>query len=214
MSEEKNSKSSSARDLAKSQNTAPAKKLNIPYNKIYAVLLSVLIVGILFTTLADNQTKNEVSEIIETFSLQNVAVEASSDSIVSDDYERDIEKRLKDILGDIEGVGDVNVMVTLQSSSQKVLAQDTNAVTKSTTETDSTGGSRTILEEDIESNIIITSGSEPYILIREDMPTIEGVLVVAEGGGDASIRVSIIESVSSLLNIPISKVSVFKMETK
>ncbi|OON94423.1 MAG: hypothetical protein ATN31_03390 [Candidatus Epulonipiscioides saccharophilum] len=127
-------------------------------------------------------------------------------------YAMQIEKQLEGILQNIAGLGNVDVMVTLKASSEKVLAEDLNSRKNIVTEMDSQGGTSTVTEEDEISNIIM-SGSSPYV-IREEMPQIEGVLVVADGGDNVSVKNAIIEAVSSLLDIPVHKVSVFKMEAK
>ena len=153
-------------------------------------------------------TKTDPNKYITTANTVAVASSALKEDKTSD--ETQLAKRLEEILGRIEGVGDVQVMVTLAGSKTKVLAEETTQSVENTDEKDSTGGTRTTNRENTQNKIIMAEGSKPYI-IKEEMPEISGVLVVAGGGDDSYVKESIIQSVSSLLDIPVHKVSVFKM---
>ncbi|OON92789.1 MAG: hypothetical protein ATN33_06625 [Epulopiscium sp. Nele67-Bin001] len=203
-----------AREVAKERQDKTSLLDKIPKEKVIAVIMSLAIVGIMITVLSEQSTP-AIAEVasLPVFNDKEEETEEVFSRSVSNDYEAELENRLEDILGSIAGVGAVRVMVTLQSSSEEILAQDTNMSKSSTNEADSAGGSRTVLEEDVISSIIITSGNMPYI-IRTDMPTVKGVVVVAEGGDNVYIKNTIIESVSSLLDIAVHKVSVLKMESK
>ncbi|OOB78814.1 MAG: hypothetical protein BEN18_06075 [Epulopiscium sp. Nuni2H_MBin001] len=203
-----------AREVAKERQDKTSLLDKIPKEKVIAVIMSLAIVGIMITVLSEQSTP-AIAEVasLPVFNDKEEETEEVFSRSVSNDYEAELENRLEDILGSIAGVGAVRVMVTLQSSSEEILAQDTNMSKSSTNEADSAGGSRTVLEEDVISSIIITNGNMPYI-IRTDMPTVKGVVVVAEGGDNVYIKNTIIESVSSLLDIAVHKVSVLKMESK
>ncbi len=213
MSDKNAKENKSARTLLKEQSNAKESNkpfANIPMDKIGAVLMSVLIVGILLTLIPEKQ--EVVETLAQSANAEEVVETAAKPKETDDSYDAELESRLEDILGRIEGVGDIKVMVTLESSQEKILAEEVNSSQKSTSETDSAGGSRVTQEEDSKNSIVI-SNSSPYI-VREDMPIVSGVLVVAEGGGDVAVKNTLIQSVSSLLNIPVHKVSVFKMEAK
>ena len=57
-------------------------------------------------------------------------------------YELRLEQRIRDVLKKVDGVGEVDVMLTLFSSSEKVLRVDKERSRASTSETDSSGGTR------------------------------------------------------------------------
>ena len=63
------------------------------------------------------------------------------------------------------------------------------------------------------STVSSSSGEEPIIL-TELMPTVCGVIVVAEGAGDVAVQLDIISAVSIVLGIKQGKVQVFEMNTK
>lgn len=128
-----------------------------------------------------------------------------------DEYIKQQEKRLKEILKRIDGVGDVYVMITLKEGSGKNVLTDGNVSYEDTSEDDGTGGSRKIYtySED-KKTVYVTDSSgrtEPYIL-SETAPQIEGVAVIAEGAESVKIKEKIINVIKALFGIEINKISV------
>lgn len=125
-----------------------------------------------------------------------------------------LEQRLVRTLGQVEGVGKVEVMLTKKSSGEKIVEKDIPVTDKDTQEKDSGGGERstkentageeTVYEKDENGNQI------PYV-IEELEPEISGVLVVAEGGGDSVVIKNITDAVMSLFDIEAHKIKVMKM---
>lgn len=127
-------------------------------------------------------------------------------------YEKDLEKRVEEFLGTVEGVGKVDVMITIKSSEEKVYRTDRNESDSVTEETDSAGGSRSVRTSDKEENTVLTgggSGEEP-IVEKELMPEIEGVVISAQGGGDARIQAEISAAMEALFHVPQHKIRVLK----
>ena len=48
------------------------------------------------------------------------------------------------------------------------------------------------------------------VLIAEKFPEIQGVVIVAEGAGNAAVKLEIIRAVQALLEVPNEKIEVFK----
>lgn len=131
----------------------------------------------------------------------------------SEDYAGDLEAKLEDLLSEMEGVGKVRVMITLKDSGESVVEKDTNTTGTSTAEKDSGGGERQITESSLEENTIYQDSSgtgEPFIS-KENMPEIQGVLVVAQGGGNIVTAGNISESLEALFGIEAHKIKVVKM---
>ena len=110
-------------------------------------------------------------------------------------YTAYLEDRLSRTLSQIEGAGEVKVMITLKSSAEKVLDKDTESDQETVTEEDSQGGTRqssktskkenTVYRTDSESN---SQGSGSPYVSKELSPKIEGVVVIADGGGKCSSK--------------------------
>lgn len=133
-----------------------------------------------------------------------------------DDYISQMENKLEKVLSQMEGVGKVTVMITVADNGSYVVEKDTTKSTTTTTENDSNGGSRTVTEQQTgESTIYTENGQEsaPYIQ-KENLPTIEGIVVVAEGGGNGKTVSDISETIQALFPVEAHRIKVVKMESK
>ncbi len=113
-------------------------------------------------------------------------------------YTAQLETRLTAILAGIDGIGYVQVMVTLENIHTNVYAEDTSVHT-------SQNG------QDSESTLTFytdkSTGSYP-IKLTETMPTVRGVAVVCKNGGNADIQLKVTNLLTSLLGIPANHIYV------
>ena len=132
------------------------------------------------------------------------------------DYAADLERRLTEVLENMEEVGRVKVMITLKSSSELVVEKETPLNRSMTTETDAQGGTRTVSTSEMGESVVYStegSSSEPYV-VKSYVPEIEGVLVVAEGAGNGKVNRTVTEIVQALFGVEAHKVMVVKMGAK
>ena len=131
-------------------------------------------------------------------------------------YVTDLEERLKNVLMKGEGIGAVEVMITLKGSKEEIILKDEANTNESVNEADGEGGSRNSTKTDQNDTTIMVEGSDgvarPYIL-KEIEPELEGILIIAQGGGSAVIQSEIIEAVQVLFGVPSHKVKVMKMNS-
>lgn len=73
-----------------------------------------------------------------------------------------------------------------------------------------TGGTRTIETSDENREIIVDSDNNP-ITEKVIMPKIEGAIIIAQGGENATIKANIIQAVSAVTGLATHKIQVFKM---
>lgn len=127
-----------------------------------------------------------------------------------------LENRLEEVLSQMEGVGKVEVMLTVQDTGEHVVEKDAERTETTTTESDSVGGSRTVSEYSTqEKTIYVETGNESYPYVQKELlPTVVGVVVVAEGGGSPVVVSNISESVQALLPIEAHRIKVVKMCSK
>lgn len=123
----------------------------------------------------------------------------------TDDAAAALEKRLEQTLSLIDGAGQVRVMITLKDAGEKVVEKD---VTRRT-DTDEGGGQNT---DQSQSSVYEKDGSAetPYIS-NELTPQVEGVLVVAQGGGNSIVKQNILQSVMALFPLEAHKITIVKM---
>ncbi len=129
------------------------------------------------------------------------------------DYGKRLERRLEEVLKDMEGVGKVKVMITLQDEGERVLEKDWNQSSQDISEEDGSVKRSTKERQSQETTVFSQSGTssgEPFVK-REVTPRIEGVLVVAEGGGDSKTVKNISDAVLALFPVEVHKIKVVKM---
>ena len=137
-----------------------------------------------------------------------VAVEEhgeKSKEVNTDDMTAMLEKRLEDTLSLIDGAGKVRVMITLKDTGEKVVEKDLTR----RTDTASGGTETTDLSH---SSVYARDGSSetPYVS-NELTPQVEGVLVVAQGGGNSMVKQNILQSVMALFPLEAHKITIVKM---
>ena len=130
----------------------------------------------------------------------------------SGDYGKRLEHRLEQVLKDMEGVGKVKVMITLKDQGEHILEKDWTQSSQDISEEDGSvkrsTKERQSQEETVYSQNSGSSG-EPFVK-REVTPRVEGVLVVAEGGGDAKTMKNISDAVLALFPVEVHKIKVVK----
>ena len=123
----------------------------------------------------------------------------------SAEYIQEMEEKLTSILQQVQGAGQVHVMVTLEATGQSVYAQDEEL--SSSTGQDGQRQSSTRTE-----HVILDSGTGKAPLLEQAYePEVRGVAVVCEGGDDILVIGRITELVSVVLGIPTNRICVTKM---
>lgn len=93
----------------------------------------------------------------------------------------------------------MSVSISLRSDGLKNYASNTQNEVRETSEQDRNGGDRKIREENMSSDVAVSGGSA--LLVEEKAPEILGVLVVAEGAGNASVKEELSDATATLLDI-------------
>lgn len=107
-----------------------------------------------------------------------------------DEYVTNLEKRIKNLIEKMDGVSDVDVMVTVDCSGELVLARD-----------------QTYADGVLASSKYVI-GEDGTVTLKEILPYPRGVAVVCNGGGDPIVQAKIIDMLCSLFGIPATRVSV------
>lgn len=128
-------------------------------------------------------------------------------------YQEYMEKRIARALEQVEGVGKVEVVITLKSTSEKVVEKDQTSGSQTSSEADSAGGTRTIEERSSEKESVYEQRSDgtqvPYVS-KEMTPEIGGVLIVADGGDNAVVIRDITEAIQALFGVEAHKIKIMK----
>ncbi len=131
-------------------------------------------------------------------------------------YEEQYENQLKEALEEIVGVRDVTVIVNVEATEQKVFERNTILKNQTTNEQDKEGGTRQVEDQSQEEQLVtVREGDEEVpVIIETKKPVIRGVLVVAGGAENMTVKNWIIESVTRVLDVPSHKVAVMPKKSK
>lgn len=118
----------------------------------------------------------------------------------------DLQAQLEDILSAVSGVGQVRVLLTVESDGERQLAQDTELEYSGPTSSpeDYSRRSETVLVKG-------GSGAET-VTVRQTYPTYRGALVVCQGGDRAEVRLAVTEAVAALTGLTTDRVTVAKWQ--
>ncbi|NRT27372.1 stage III sporulation protein AG [Clostridium beijerinckii] len=114
----------------------------------------------------------------------------------------------------MNGVGDVEVMMSFENGGEKVPAYDKNNQKSTTEENDTEGGKRVTNQDTDASKTVMTTSdgnNEPFIL-KTYKPKITGIIILAEGADNSKIKYGIEQAVSKLYNLSLDKVNVYSMK--
>ncbi len=138
-------------------------------NKNNLMIIGVIILGILFMTAFTDTGKKEEDQ-------KNVDVQ---------------EQRLEKILSDIEGAGEVGVMITYEDTGEKDIAYEKR---KNDTSYDE--------------KAVMADGAP--LVIKETGPAVKGVIVTADGANDIKVKKALTEAVSAVLGVEPHKICIYK----
>lgn len=171
-------------------------------------MIVIVILGVLLAVLAIPTEKDQKTEE-KTMAEENMT-ELTGYSPA--EYEEELENRLEEILSQMEGVGRVEVMITLESSTREVVEKDMSTQQSSTNNGMDVAGDTSSGKEETTVYSDTDAGSVPYV-VQEIYPQVEGVLVVAEGGDDSYVNLAITDAIQALFGVDVHKIKIVKMNT-
>ena len=181
------------------------------------VLAFILLAMNVFLPSTKSLTSNKITGINVDKKVNNNSVTKDTQELVQTDeksYEEKQKIDLKNILKKMNGVGDVEVMMSFDNGEKKVPAYDTSAQKSTTEETDTEGGKRVNNQNTDSSKIVMTTNdgnNEPFILTTYK-PKLNGVIILAEGAENSKTKYEIEQAVSKLYNLSLDKVNVYSMK--
>ena len=160
------------------ERSAPKQRINALWAK-YKYPILVVLVG-LGLMLLPGKTEQEMQLPAETVQLPN------------------LEARLAAILAQIEGVGQVRVLLTEETGRENVYQTDTQTDTDRRSED-------TVLVED-------ASRTETGLIRQILEPTYRGAVILCQGADQPSVRLAIVEAVRCVTGLGADRISVLNMK--
>ncbi|MBR2668112.1 MAG: stage III sporulation protein AG [Oscillospiraceae bacterium] len=165
--------------------------------KRYRPVLLVLLAGVILLLLPGRSTRTAAPSGEET---ESPAEFSEAFDLAA------LEARLGDILSRIEGAGQVEVLLTLESGTEQVLARDSETARAES-------GEDADLRSSSETVIVSRGGSaEEVVVIRQLYPEFRGAAVVCEGAGDPAVCLQITRTVSALTGLGSDRISISQMK--
>lgn len=115
----------------------------------------------------------------------------------------DTERRMEELLGRMDGVGRVQVMLTLKNGPELELAEDAD-------DTDRDGELRRQREP---VTLNRGSGYQDVVVTRETYPVYLGAVVVCQGAGSGGVRLAVTEAVAALTGLPADRITVVQWDS-
>ena len=147
-------------------------------------LVALLLVGLLLLIVALPVKEKEKNQEESGLPLEKEAIEGEGEL-----WQNKMEKRLMQVLEQVEGIGETQVFLNCAGTEKKVVEKDEAA---------------TVYKKDARGN------QSPYVS-QEQYPQVTGVLVVAKGGDDPIVIQNIQEAVEALFQVEPHKIKVMKM---
>lgn len=131
------------------------------------------------------------------------------------DYEQAYGDQLKKILQTIVGVGEVEVLVTIESTEEMTVDKNYNDNQTMTTERDNGGATRNISQVTRSGEVVVyqVSGDQKPLVLKYIKPKIRGVIVVAKGAENLTVKKMIMEAVERGMDVQASKISILPRKT-
>ncbi|MGN0532098.1 MAG: hypothetical protein ACI4IN_04805 [Eubacterium sp.] len=116
-------------------------------------------------------------------------------------YVSRLEEKTEHVISSIDGAGKCVVMLTISDTTESIYA-------KNTEESGGNGNYST------SSEYVLYDGAEgdTPVLVKQNYPRIQGIVVVCQGADNKLVRESIISSVSALYDLPTNKITVTKIK--
>ena len=137
---------------------------------------------------------------------QGTAASPDSSGMEKLTEEGDLARRLEEVLGNVSGVGQVRVLLTLESDGERFLAQDTELSYSGDTASpeDYSRRSATVVMDG--------GGRDETVTVRQTYPAYRGALVVCQGGDRAEVRLAVTQAVAAVTGLSTDRVAVAKWQ--
>ncbi len=174
-------------------------------DKYMKIIVAIGIVGILLIFIS-GFFKN-------TGSSNTTASSATQTTISVEQYTKQLEANLTEVVNGIDGVGTAKVMITLEKSTQYVYATEEKRSTQTAEDKSTSTTTKNQENNNDETTYILVkdaNGGQKALAVTEVQPVVKGVVVVCEGGNDPTVQKNVTDAVTTALNISSARVCVIK----
>ena len=164
-----------------------SKLRKIKHIEIYIAVGLAVVLALIYFTFLTPKNKNE--------EIQDSQIDITSTNFSSSsEYTDYIENKLKNVITSVKGVGDAKVVVTLEKGFEYIY------VTEEETKTSSNGTT-------IKTISVVMVDGQPVIK-EEIYPVLKGIVVVADGADEVSVRMNILSIIQTIVDLDNSKINI------
>ncbi|RKD34571.1 sporulation stage III protein AG [Thermohalobacter berrensis] len=179
-------------------------------NKVFTTIITVFSIGLIILIGVSTFIEPDNNAVMEN-SLKGLENEnINKDYSLINNYTSTLESKLETVLSQIKGVGQVEVMITLYDSAERIPAVNTTKTEEKTKEKDSQGGVREVIKQDYTEQVVVSNqNNDSLVVIKEVKPKVKGVIVVAEGAEDLAVKEKLYTAVKTVLGISGNRVEIY-----
>ena len=119
---------------------------------------------------------------------------------------QDVQGEMEEMRSKISGVGQVQVMLTVDTDGTRQLAQDTELSYSGSTAAPEDYSRRS------EAVVVDNGDGDQTVVIQTQYPTYRGALVVCQGGDRAEVKLAVTEAVAALTGLSADRITVAKWQ--
>lgn len=133
---------------------------------------------------------------------ESVYAEEKEQMLSKENYQEELEQKLEEFLKELDGVGEVKVLIYMGASEEYIVEKD-----KKVDETQDNGGEQNYSEETIYT--VNDLGEEVPFISKTKTPVITGIAIAAQGAANEQVRVKIIRMVMALYGLEANQIDVY-----
>lgn len=172
--------------------------------------LFILLVSNIFSSSKQEETIPDTPINTNDVDTQQTTSKDNRDHHDKEELEKNYQKQLEEMIENIQGVTNVEVMINLDSTHVQVYEKNIITGNQTTDETDTNGGKRKVQDETEETEVVLVrqGDEEVPLLVQTKKPDVRGVFIVANGVEDATTKMWVVESIAKVLDVPPHRISV------
>jgi len=179
------------------------RKLAVENKKLAFYLVALVALGVFALTLGRNiPTPADIIDYVT--EKPPATIQPTYHATTAFAQERALEARLEEFFSLVEGAGKVRVMISPLTGRETIFAVDVNKSESSSTEQDAQGGTRETRQyQSQEKTVMITDrqGTSSPLVLREEAPQIQGIVIIAEGGDSPIVRDALTRAARAVLGL-------------
>lgn len=194
--------------LAPKENQPNKKKLENLVVFLIILIITIIVINVIWN---DNETNTDKGNTVD--SNKRLATTEENINTQEENLGDELENKLKNILSKIDGVGNVEVLITYSETSSVQPVYNEESTEENTEETDSAGGTRKITQTDTRKEVVYEEqdGTQTLVIQSTTSPKIEGAIITADGANNSTVKTNIIQAVEAATGLATHKIQVFEM---